>query len=136
MLETEMIERGTKYFKSQSQISLVRQEVPFLSRCIDIVLLDQEENLISIEFKISKWRHAIEQAKSHMLGADKAYICLPERRVTASLVNAIQEAGLGLLFFSTNGEEAIYEVVPAPNDKKNIPAFRDMLLVNVSRIAL
>lgn len=134
MLESEMIELGTGYFKLQKEYHLVKQEIPFLSRCIDVVLLDQSDNLISIEFKINKWRHAITQAKNHKLGSDKAYICLPERKISDELTGAVSEAGIGLFFFNSTAEQKIYEVIPAPNHKDNIPAFRDMLMSNISRV--
>lgn len=129
MLESEMVEVGVKFLRTQTEFKLVRQEVPFLSRCIDVVLLDQANEVVSIEFKVSKWRHAIDQAKNHKLGADKAYICLPERKLTDILSQAVYEAGIGLLFLETDPPK-VYEVIPAPVIHKNIAAFRDMLIKN------
>ena len=136
MLESEMMDLGMEYFKCQDQFSLIKQEVPFLSRCIDVVLLDKNGNVISIEFKVSKWRHAIEQAKNHKLGADKAYICLPERKITKVLEKAIHDAGLGLLFFNLDSKDVVHEVIPAPSYGENIPAFREMLINNFSKICV
>ena len=134
MLELEMMKLGTEYLSRQCQFHQIKEEVPFLSRCIDAVLLDRSDNLISIEFKISKWRQAIEQAKNHKLGSDKAYICLPERKLTETLTQAILEAGVGLFFFSPNAVEVVYEVIPAPKINQNITVFREMLLKNISKI--
>lgn len=134
MLELEMMEQGTAYLRNQNQFQQIKQEVPFLSRCIDVVLLDQSDNLISIEFKVSKWRHAIEQAKNHKLGADKAYICLPKRELSEVLIQAVHEAGIGLFLYSPTAEKVICEVIPAPNFNENIPAFRNMLIINISKI--
>jgi hypothetical protein len=134
MLESDMMRLSTDYLRHQNQFHQIRQEVPFLSRCIDLVLLDKLDNLISIEFKISKWRQAIKQAKNHKLGADKAYICIPERKLTDSLIQAVREAGIGLLFFCQDAEKVIYEVIPAPNDYENVSVFRDMLISNISKI--
>lgn len=135
MLETDMVEKGVAFLKQQRQYTQLKQEVPFLSRCIDVVLLDQDNNVLSIEFKVSKWRHAIEQAKNHKLGADKAYICLPERKLSETLSAAVEEAGLGLFFFSTTSTNVIYEAIPAPAAGGNIPLFRKMLLESVSKIS-
>lgn len=135
MLETDMVEKGVAFLKQQRQYTQLKQEVPFLSRCIDVVLLDQDNNVLSIEFKVSKWRHAIEQAKNHKLGADKAYICLPERKLSETLSAAVEEAGLGLFFFSTTSTNVIYEAIPAPATGGNIPLFRKMLLESVSKIS-
>ena len=114
MLEVEMMTKGFAYLAQLSQYRIVKQEVPFLSRCIDIVMIDQNDTIISIEFKVSKWRHAIEQAVNHKLGADMSYICLPKRRVTDVLVKALNDSGIGLMLFDENSESVITEVIPGP----------------------
>ncbi len=134
MLESDMTELGIKYLQHQKKFNIVSHEVPFLSRCIDVVLLDNSEQLISIEFKVSKWRHAIEQANNHRLGADKAYICLPERKLTEQLTQALYNKKVGLMFFNPKAKDIIYEVIPANEESKSIPVFREMLLKNVLRI--
>lgn len=60
-----MAEAGYDFFCSQNQYKMIKQEVPFLSRCIDLVLVDE------------------------------AYICLPERKISEELRKAICNAGLG-----------------------------------------
>lgn len=134
MLESEMTEQGIAYFVSQEKYKLVKREIPFLSRCIDVVLLDDENKIISIEFKVNNWRHAIEQAKNHKLGADKAYICIPKRKISESFSNAIKDAGIGLMEFDPNETEIIHEVISAPNEASNIPVFRNILRDNVINI--
>lgn len=134
MLETEMMAKGFSYLSGLSQYKTVKQEVPFLSRCIDVILVDHNDTIISVEFKISKWRHAIEQAINHKLGADKAYICLPKRRITPILHNALEESGVGLLLFDEGSVEKITEVIPAANNSTNIPAFRKMLVDNINKV--
>lgn len=133
MLESDMAEIGIKYLQHQKQFRLISHEVPFLSRCIDVVLLDNSEQLISIEFKVSKWRQAIEQANNHRLGADKAYICLPERKITEQLTQALSKKKVGLMFFNPEAKDIIYEVIPANYESKSIPVFRQMLLDNALR---
>lgn len=133
MLESEMTASGVSFFEKQSLYKLIKQEVPFLSRCIDVVLLKDTDEVISIEFKINNWKHAIEQAKNHKLGADKAYICLPKRKLTESLSEAITNAKIGLLFFDSENEQ-IVEVIPAPEENGNIPVFKDMLLNNLNKL--
>lgn len=134
MLELEMLSEGLSFFKNNQSYKVVKQEVPFLSRCIDVVLINEDDEIISIEFKISKWRHAIEQAKNHKLGADKAYICLPERHMSDVLKQAITDAGIGLLLFNSSKEEKIHEAIPAPSRKENIPVFRNILLDTIGRV--
>ena len=135
MLEVEMMTKGFAYLTQLSQYRIVKQEVPFLSRCIDIVMIDQNNTIISIEFKVSKWRHAIEQAVNHKLGADMSYICLPKRRVTDVLVKALNESGIGLMLFDENSESVITEVIPASINSTNNPAFRKMLIENIGKVS-
>lgn len=134
MLESSMVDLGVAYLKNQRHFRIISQEVPFLSRCIDVVLIDEFENLISIEFKVNKWKHAIEQAKNHKLGADKSYICLPERRLTEALVSSLNEAQIGLMFFNPDKEQVVYEVISPINKTVKIGIFRNMLLDNIMRI--
>lgn len=134
MLEEEMMRVGFEYLLQQSDYKLVQQEIPFLSRCIDVVLVTDEDEIISVEFKVNKWRHAIEQAQNHKLGADKAYICLPKRSVTKALRTAVEQAGIGLYLLDPDAEKVIYEAIPAPQVKYNIPVFRSMLLDNLRKL--
>ena len=134
MLESEMLSKGLSFLENNKQYKIVKQEVPFLSRCIDVILINEYDEIISIEFKISKWRHAIEQAKNHKLGADKAYICLPERNISEVLKKAVTDAGIGLFLFDSSKSNMIYEAIPAPSQKKNIPVFRNILLETINKV--
>lgn len=134
MIEYDMMESGYKYLSQQPNIKVIKKEVPFLSRCIDIVIINKSNEIISIEFKLSKWRHAIEQAINHKLGADKAYICLPKRKVTPALSKAIQDAEIGLLLYDGDSNIKIIEAIPLPDKKSNISVFRDILLENTMKI--
>ncbi|MBR2409058.1 MAG: hypothetical protein IKB07_08940 [Lachnospiraceae bacterium] len=129
-----MAEAGYDFFCSQNQYKMIKQEVPFLSRCIDLVLVDEAEKIISIEYKIKNWRHAIEQATNHKLGADEAYICLPERKISEELRKAIYNAGLGLLFYNAQRSDCIYKAIAPPEYSANVLAFRRMLRNNVERV--
>ena len=134
MLESEMLRQGLSYLETNKSFKIVKQEVPFLSRCIDVILINEEDEIISIEFKITKWRHAIEQAKNHKLGADKAYICLPERNVSEVLKKAVTDAGIGLFLFDSSKDDVVYEAIPAPSQKGNIPVFRSILLETIGKV--
>ena len=134
MLESEMLSKGLSFLENNKQYKIVKQEVPFLSRCIDVILINEYDEIISIEFKVSKWRHAIEQAKNHKLGADKAYICLPERNISEVLKEAVVDAGIGLFLFDSSKADVIYEAIPAPSQKENIPVFRNILLETINKV--
>lgn len=135
MLEVEMMAKGFAYLNQLKQYGIVKQEVPFLSRCIDIVMIDQNNTIISIEFKVSKWRHAIEQAVNHKLGADMSYICLPKRKITSTLLKALGDSGIGLMLFDGNSDTVITEAVPAATNPTNIPAFRKLLIDNFGKVS-
>ena len=134
MLENEMIKDGLEYLNNTHEFTMLKQEVPFLSRCIDLVMIDTSGEIISVEFKVNDWRHAIEQAKNHKLGADRAYICIPKRTITDALTDAISKAGIGLLFYDCSSNKSIYEVIPPPRKHTNIPAFKQLLITNFNRI--
>ena len=134
MLEQDMVDVCYEYLSRLPNIIDVKKEIPFLSRCIDIVMIDDFNEIISIEFKVKKWRHAIEQAVNHNLGADKAYICLPKRSITATLRNAIEEAGVGLLMYDNSQTDKVVEAIPAKKEKHNISVFREMLLKNYNNV--
>ena len=70
MFEIEMEEKMLKYLETRQDVLLLGKEVPFLSRCIDIVFLNIDNQLITFELKIKDWRRAIKQALNHKLGDD------------------------------------------------------------------
>lgn len=133
MSEDEMVLKGIKCFQKQSHYKWIKQEVPFLSRCIDVVLLDESDKLISVEFKIANWKHAIVQASDHKLGSDYAYICLPKRTITPALTDTLTNTGVGLMLFDDEAQRI--ENVISPNKNRNITAFRSMLLNNANHIS-
>ena len=134
MLEYEMMEISYAYLSNKKNYKIVKKEVPFLSRCIDIVFVNEKDEVVSIELKVHDWRHAIEQAINHQLGADKSYICLPKRKMNEQLSSALKTTGVGLLFFEKNNVEPVYEVFAASQSKKSVPAFRYMLIENMNRV--
>lgn len=87
--EWEMVLDCKNYFEKKNIYQKVACEIPFLSRCIDMVLIDNQNEVITIEFKLTKWRDAILQAYDHMRGADYAYVCMPERNPGEELICAV-----------------------------------------------
>jgi hypothetical protein len=85
--------------------------VPFMARCIDLVLF-REDEMHAIEFKLSDWRRGIVQARDHLLGADYAYVCLPVRQPSDALIAACEESGVGLLMFDPEGTEPFQQEAP------------------------
>lgn len=136
MLEFELAEMAEACLIKNKHIKSSIPEVPFLSRCIDLVLITVDDEVISIEFKVNNWRHAIQQARDHKLGADKAYICLPDRAITTNLVEAVKSAGIGLMVLRIKDDEKFIDVVVQPSTKKqNVDAFRSILLDTIHLIS-
>lgn len=51
------------------------------------------------------------------------------------LIEAVQEAGIGLFFYDAEGEEKSKEYLPAPRSDASIPFFRAELQQKTERIA-
>jgi tagatose-1,6-bisphosphate aldolase len=136
MLESEMVDACYTYLLNNNvDYTKVVREVPFLSRCIDMVLLDNSGLAITIEFKISNWKHAIDQVRNHMLGADKVYICLPYRKPSDKLINNLKQEKIGLFLFQNNEDIPIVEYLSAPTNDKKVSIFNDMLVNAVKSIS-
>jgi len=135
MLEIEMANDCYKYLSEHCEYVNMVREVPFLSRCIDLVLISTEGEIISIEFKIKNWRHAIEQVKNHMLGADRAYICLPHKNPSKTLLEALEAANIGLYLYSPNDPDIMVEAIPAPHNDNKVNAFQNILKITVEKLS-
>ena len=129
MLEIDMVDVCYNHFLANNNnfVKVVR-EVPFLSRCIDIVIITKEFKSITIEFKIKDWRKAIEQAKNHKLGADKSYICLPEKKINKELVRLLEQEQIGLYIYNPNTSCVLNEYFSVPYNDNKIDLFNEMLL--------
>ncbi|MEG9429966.1 MAG: hypothetical protein VZQ61_03470 [Christensenellaceae bacterium] len=121
-----MKEKVLQYLLTNKDYLLVGEEIPFLSRCIDIVVLNKNEEIISIELKIKDWKHAIKQAANHKLGSDYAYICLPKRKLTEVLEKSICEAKVGLMMYNEESKNPIEVIIEAPHNN-NQPIFKEIM---------
>lgn len=127
-----MEEKMLKYLETRQDVLLLGKEVPFLSRCIDIVFLNIDNQLITFELKIKDWRRAIKQALNHKLGADYSYICIPKRKLTPGLQSNIESAKIGLVMFDNEAEIPIEVVLPAPYNNNQL-IFKQILIDNLSK---
>ncbi|HCC52824.1 MAG TPA: hypothetical protein DEQ30_12870 [Porphyromonadaceae bacterium] len=135
MLENDMVDTCYKYFLSNSDdFEFIVREVPFLSRCIDLVLVTKDYKTVTIEFKIKNWREALAQAKNHKLGADKSYICLPEKSPSIKLLELLDKEQIGLYLYNPSAPCIIAEYYPAPDNAKKISAFNDLLVRTTATI--
>lgn len=137
MTETEMMLDCYKKLQNNHFYKEIVLEVPYLSRCIDMVIVDQNNEILSIEFKLKDWRKAIEQAKDHRLGADKAYICLPKpsKEVSKLLLEEVENQGIGLLLYDSESEYPFIEVIPSKVSNDRWKPWIDSLKSRINRIS-
>ncbi|MFA7673518.1 MAG: hypothetical protein WCY62_06660 [Clostridia bacterium] len=127
MQELKMVDECYEYLVKMNTYASVIREVPFLSRCIDMVIITNDNEMITIEFKIKDWRHALEQVKNHKLGADRAYICLPIKTPSINLINALSEENVGLYLYNPDEIQIMREYLPAPKNHDKVDKFSSML---------
>ncbi|MBW3568585.1 hypothetical protein KY385_00435 [Candidatus Parcubacteria bacterium] len=96
----------------QSQGFTVYQEVPFLSRSIDIVA-EKDDVILAYELKLNDWRKAVAQSSDHLHGVDRSYVCMPlKSKINEELIHLIQANGLGLVVFNIEAQ-TVEEIIPA-----------------------
>jgi len=132
MFEIDMVNNCYEYLVNSKYYTNIVREVPFLSRCIDMVMTTDANETITIEFKVKDWRHALAQVRNHKLGADRAYICLPQIVPSKGLLNALNEENVGLFLYSPDGQETMYEYLPAPKNPRKIEAFASVLIDRIN----
>ena len=120
MTEADMVLDCYSKLKRQQIYKEIVLEVPYLSRCIDMILVNENNEILSIEFKLKNWRKALEQAKDHKLGTDKSYICIPRsnRQISSTMLETLTEYGIGLLLYHEFQENPLEEFL-APSGKYN-----------------
>lgn len=121
MTEQEMVLAVARYLRSsQCRIAF---EVPFMSQSIDMVYENLDGLLTAVEFKKHDWSKALEQSRTHLLGADQVYICLPSRNPSARLEAALRDCGIGLMLFDPMDTQVIRfnKVAERTNPKLGFP---------------
>ena len=102
--EDVVVQALVSHFKRDNCFRIY-QEVAFLNRRIDLVLVDRRDGEISaIEAKVSWWNRAIEQARFSLLGVDKAYIALPRRTLKGLVRHREVLSALGIGFLAVTLE--------------------------------
>lgn len=103
--------------KDNSEYIEVITEVPIVSRCIDICLVNKNYEIITIECKLNNWRKAIEQCKDHKLCSDYSYICVPKKKVSSKIIDELKEKGIGLFLYDETLENPLIEIVSPIRNK-------------------
>jgi hypothetical protein len=113
MNEAVLHEKVLNYYKKKKKN--IFSEVPFMSRIIDLVVLEGEE-ITSYELKIRKWKYAVEQMKEHRIASSYCYLCMPKQSISERLIERIVEElvfyGFGFALWNENHGE-IENVLPA-----------------------
>jgi hypothetical protein len=78
----------------------IYHEVGIYGYYADMVLLDKDNVLYAIEFKMSNWREAIRQAKTYLIASDYSIICLPKKRYTRWIYSNCKNEGIGLWLYN------------------------------------
>lgn len=73
--------------------------VPIHNRVIDLAAVDPSGSVIGIEFKLSDWRRAIEQAHRNLNALDFVYVCLPGGTYLTRLKASASELGIGVMVY-------------------------------------
>ncbi len=110
--EIDLVRDALARIRKHSRI-LACQDVPILGRCVDLVYLDQGR-ITTVEFKLHDWRRGVRQARDHLLAADHAYVCVPERRISSDMRALLMREQVGLAFFSKRGAWPFLVEVEAP----------------------
>jgi len=113
MTELDMVFDCYNKLKKSNIFKEIILEVPYMSRCIDMIIVDNNYKIVSVEFKIKNWRKALEQAKDHKLGADKSYVCIPKpsKEVSLTLISELGKNGIGLFLYDISHEFPLEEFI-------------------------
>lgn len=132
--EWEMVLDCKACLEKREQYKIIECEIPFLSRCIDMVLIDNSDKITTIEFKLTKWKDAIAQAYDHMRGADYAYVCLPKKKPSEKLIKELKQNGIGLLLYDEQAadEEKIDIYLRAEESSRRVNILSEDIVRNVN----
>ncbi len=96
-LELELIEKFKENMHNVFIPKKINEEVPFFSRNIDMVILNQSNEIISIEFKLNDIKGVLEQSSKCLLCSDYVYVCLPNKKIRKNTINRFKEYGIGVI---------------------------------------
>ena len=128
--ESEIVVDSFRRILSQRSVT-VCCNVPLMGRCVDMAYI-AGRSLITVEFKLRDWRRAILQARDHKLAADFAYICMPRRTVSETMLGELTHSGVGLIFYRESGSWPFETIVSAKRSTEKWPTARS----NVQRYIL
>ena len=111
-------------------------EIPFLGRSLDLVYKAKNGKVIAIEIKRFP-KHilqALDQAKYCLLGADEAYVCIPEYNITEKTLIKFKNTGVGLIFITESKKKLVLEyIIPIENNNLKRKIYNNWLLKSLNQ---
>ena len=117
--ELEQVRYGEAFFTDLGY--KIYTEVPIFSSSADMILIDSNNHIQAIEFKLKNWRRAIQQVKKHSIVVDYISICIlkPKKRITCEQIErCCKEEGIGLYYL--NEHESNIEQIVSGSKSKNV----------------
>ena len=78
-----------------------------MGQSVDLVV-DKEGSLCFIEAKVSDWKRAIDQCRTHELVADYIFIAISTVRISPAFYQEAKRLGYGIIHFNWNTKEISY----------------------------
>ena len=88
----------------EKEYSNYKWQVPIYNRVVDLAAIDKNGNLVGIEYKLSNWKRALQQANAHRNTFDYMYVCVPGGNYVDDLKSSAQEMGIGVMIYDESNE--------------------------------
>lgn len=102
---------------SPFKIGSFAQEFYYMNGRVDVVAVDSTDRLLAFEGKLSRWRHALNQAYRNSAFADWSYVVLPIKTAETAIYSEYEfsRRGVGLVAVSAEGIKIL--LTPQPGKK-------------------
>jgi hypothetical protein len=98
-------------------------QVPLQNRLIDLAAINRDGHVIAIEFKLKKWRRALQQARANSNAFDYVYVCVPGGNYVERLIENAKEHGIGVMIYDKENASIKIELDATKNDRIWQPNF-------------
>ncbi len=95
--ETELEQASIPYLEEKGLN--YKWRVPLYNRVVDLAAVDNDGNIIGIEYKLKDWKRAINQAIVNINSFDFIYICIPVGKYLNKTVEEAKKHGIGVLAY-------------------------------------
>ena len=116
--EQSMVDSFLK--SSHFRSSHLYTEVPVFSRCVDVVVLTNKNQISAIEFKRDKWREAIDQVLRVATSFDYLEICVfkpQHEELKKDILSTCSFMGIGVYFINPTNMKILKVLKPKKNKK-------------------